>query len=357
MKRILTQLLFVIILCGASHRVMATRADLNGAQKGTLFAGEYIAQEQLHIAAGDTLFLSPGVTIYFKMYAGIAVKGTLLALGTPGQKIILTSYKELQPTALDFPKPADWNGIKIDKSSRSVIMSNVQIKYSTFGIESATTEPSIQLRDVSFFSNGLSNLTIATNTILPSDMLVGDLPVSLCHGENANTGTNIANVIKKYKNIAGIVAGTVEPGEYCINGTLTIPKGSTLTFKAPCVVRLTPHSSILVKGQIKTDGGFSGTDAHYAKKPGVVFTSYRDGTANDSARFGPGAGDWGGIRIAAGSDSSVLKSVRIDYSAYGLRLESGAMVYAEEIDFGSHNGLLKQDGLHDVTTLPVTFDQ
>ena len=330
-----------------------TGTELQGTLPRILTEGTYFATGQLIAPAGDTVRIRAGVTIHFKSFAGITVKGMLYTEGEPGHLVVLTSIKE----AADEPKPADWNGVKVDRGAIGVVMNNTFIRYSTFGIEISSGETSVNLREVSFYQNGLSNLIVGGNQILGSDMTAGSRPITYVNSDNKDTESSVAKLISRYPNIAGTTTGILQAGEYFVDGTLVIPEDASLTINSPSIIRFTPNSSLLVKGRLETDGGLGSDGGSMKRVHGVTFTSYRDGTPREISGIGPQPCDWGGVRIASQSAGVSLKSVKIDYSTYGVRIQGSALVHGEDVDFGTHNGILSTDGFRTTADGTVRFDR
>ncbi len=328
---------------------------IQGALPSNVSSGTYLATGQLIVQANDSVHIQAGVNIYFEPFAGITVKGMLRGRGTADRKILFASNKELTDTGT--PGPADWNGIIVDEQADGLALDHTVIRHSTFGIEITSRESVALLRDVSFMSNALSNLSIGGRQILATDMIIGSNPVTYAHDNREHSELSVHLLVEKYENIAGARTGELKPGEYCVDGTLLIPAGKELTIQSPAIIRFTPESSILVKGVLKTGGGCAGMDENYAKLPGVLFTSYRDGTAPEISGSGPAPGDWGGIRLASGSGGAYLRSVKIDYSTYAFQPRGSATVQAIEVDFGAHNGVLREDGFRSFPADGITFDE
>ncbi len=73
----------------------------------TLDASPYCVEAEVRVAAGVTLTVEPGVTVYLTTpTSGLTIAGSLIAVGTPTQPIIFTS---LQAT----PQPGDWGRLYV----------------------------------------------------------------------------------------------------------------------------------------------------------------------------------------------------------------------------------------------------
>lgn len=347
--------LFVFMLAFQIRGELPTRR-IQGTLPSTVSSGTYLATGQLIVSARDTVNVQSGVTIYFEPFAGITVKGMLVGRGTAGRKILLASSKERKDS--ETPGPADWNGIMVDDQAGGLVLDQAIIRHSTFGVEVATRESITILRDVSFVSNALSNLSVGGRQILASDMAIGSMPVTYANsgGNRKSSRDLVAQTVEKYGNIAGARTGKLQNGEYLVDGTLLIPAGHELLIQSPTTIRFTPSSSILVKGKLETDGGCAGTDADYNKLPGVIFTSYRDGTSPASSGFGPAPCDWGGIRVAV-NGNVFLRSAAIDFSTYAIQTQGSATAHLSEVNFGTHNGVLQEDGFRSLPARDIAFDE
>jgi parallel beta-helix repeat protein len=84
--------------------------------------------DEISVAADDTLWIQPGVTVRFMGFYKLEVYGTLLAVGAEGDSIVFTSG---QP----FPAPNDWQSIDFfySTSSGSMIYYS-KIQYGREGI-------------------------------------------------------------------------------------------------------------------------------------------------------------------------------------------------------------------------------
>jgi len=335
-------LLTVFYSLHAQKTIPETLPELPGTLPGLIKAGSYAASGQLIVPAGDTVIIEKGVTIYFKPFSGITVKGMLITSGTPSHKVIFTSINDINKEVSS--QPADWNGIKINDDAVGIRLYSTVINFSTFGVEITNSTTTTVLKDVSFYQNGLSNLTVGNTTILPPDMAAGSKSITYIRNQEQNQTSYISKLKRQYTNLAGTASGVLKPGEYLVDGTLLIPANTVYTLQSPTIIRFTPGSSILVKGTLKTDGGCGGKADNFHPIAGVIFTSYRDISNRSNSNVVPAPSDWGGIRISEQSDGVYLRSVLIDYSTYGINTEGYTTIYTENINFGLHNGILKSNG-------------
>ena len=92
--------------------------------ENTLFSlqgSPYIIQNILTVSQGKTLIIEPGVVIKFDSDAYFTIQGTILAQGTPEQKIIFTSNNE-------SPSVGDW-GFLYFKNSLGSKLENIILEY------------------------------------------------------------------------------------------------------------------------------------------------------------------------------------------------------------------------------------
>lgn len=86
----------------------------------------YIVVEDVYIPAGHTLTIEPGVEVKFDGYYSINVHGMLIAIGTPGDVIVISSNSP-------SPEPGDWDKIYLSDTGRAFI-EYCEISYSYIGI-------------------------------------------------------------------------------------------------------------------------------------------------------------------------------------------------------------------------------
>jgi len=68
------------------------------------------------VEPGVTLQIEPGVRVEFQDFYGIDVQGTLLAIGTPGRRIVFTTAEPWK-FKIDTSRPGAWTGIRFDNTS------------------------------------------------------------------------------------------------------------------------------------------------------------------------------------------------------------------------------------------------
>ena len=87
----------------------------------------YILKEKLIVPEGKTLIIEPGVILkFFGEYHGLAIGGTLKAIGGGESKILFTSFQE-------DPAPGDWDKIHFTGTSLNSELNNVIVEYAGGG--------------------------------------------------------------------------------------------------------------------------------------------------------------------------------------------------------------------------------
>ena len=141
-KRVLMVLGFVLLalvvvsMLGSGH----ARADtvVSGPVSGTwdMAGSPYWVEGDITVNESDTLVIEPGVEVRFNGSYSLNVQGTLRAVGNESDKVLFTSNSST-------PSTSDWNGIRIDMSSTSVV-SNTIISYADIGIYISDCSPLIE---------------------------------------------------------------------------------------------------------------------------------------------------------------------------------------------------------------------
>lgn len=137
--------------------------SFSGEQDGFFEQGQYVATGTITVKRGKTLTFAPGCVIRFKQYAGIVIEGTLKCMGLPLKQIIFTSDNNRANTANlqhKVPAPFDWNGITVVDSAAAIVLENVRIAYTTYGLDIKSTISKVSLKGVVFSDIGRSGMTI-----------------------------------------------------------------------------------------------------------------------------------------------------------------------------------------------------
>lgn len=100
----------------------------------TIWRGNIIINKNTSVMANATLNIAPAATIQFARNTGLLIKGRMLAMGKPDEKIVFTS--------IDKKAASDWEEIQLEYATGSVI-SNCVFEYATWGLHSHFTNLSI----------------------------------------------------------------------------------------------------------------------------------------------------------------------------------------------------------------------
>lgn len=299
----------------------------------------YVLNRDIVINTGETLTIAPGNVIK-STYGSLIIKGKLIAVGSPTEKIYFTSYKndnllgDTNDDGSTTPSSGDWNGVYFDDPSDDTsIMEYCEVSFAGRSSKGAITtyNASPTIRNCTLSNNyygakfiGLSNPTFSNNSIGSSDMV----PVAMSFEANpVFTNNSFSNSDNQYDAI-GILDGTllgdatliqrdftsVSNVTYLLLGNVTVPAGMTLTINEGIVIKAyNNYHRIRIEGKLISDG----TEVNP-----IVFTSVKDdthGNPSDTNKDGtnsvPNIGDWSGIVFKNGSDpSSIIDHNIIKYA-------------------------------------------
>ncbi len=110
------------------------------------------------VPSGKILTIDPGVALYFAAGTKLTINGLLLAEGTSSDKITFTSVKSP-------PARSDWQGLYFSSSGRDDRLSYCDIKYAKWGIECASSSPTIDHCTVRICERGLYLRSSSTPTV------------------------------------------------------------------------------------------------------------------------------------------------------------------------------------------------
>jgi len=321
---------------------------------------------------GYSLTIEPGAIVKFYLttayYAyGLEVHGTLIADGTPSEKIVFTSIRDDSnggDTNNDgdatVPEPGNWGHIGFDSTSVDCILDNCIVQYGATchgpsgeyhdwreiyigdcsptisnsvirfsyysGIECSNSNAIITGNTISNIPwngvdcNNSSNPTISGNTITDCGY-----PVYLNHWSSkldcfpTISGNTFSN---NSCNGVGINSGTLEKSATlrAINNPyvlqdMTVDSGVTLTIEPGAIIKFNIHTmysanGIWVHGTLIADG---------TPSEKIVFTSIRDDsyggdTNNDGDTTSAAPTDWGSIYFYNNSADCILDNTIIQYA-------------------------------------------
>ncbi|MCK5734616.1 MAG: right-handed parallel beta-helix repeat-containing protein, partial [Candidatus Latescibacteria bacterium] len=100
----------------------------------TAAGSPYLIEENLIVAAGDSLIIEPGVTIRFSGLHQVKIQGVLLADGTEEAGIVFTS-------ARSEPASGDWWGILFDGPKARGRLRYVTLRFMSIGVDAKKSGP------------------------------------------------------------------------------------------------------------------------------------------------------------------------------------------------------------------------
>ncbi|MCX5886079.1 MAG: right-handed parallel beta-helix repeat-containing protein, partial [Proteobacteria bacterium] len=229
------------ILNGNANNYLSTGGQLTKDITFKLSASPYVTTS-VTVPAGRTLTIEPGVIVKLQQgyntsygYSAIYVYGTLIADGTPDQKIVFTSIKDDSyggDTNGDgngsSPAAADWVGIRFYSGSVNSVLDNTVVAYAGLG---DSHEPQ---GGFSVYTES-SSLTISNNEI-KNNSLYDDVGI-YCNSSSPNiTGNTIWNhgrgilcLGPAAPTITGNTISNNTTGIYCDNYSTPTISGNTFT--------------------------------------------------------------------------------------------------------------------------------
>lgn len=215
-----TKLLFVFLVTGLCH---GSNVDSLASLAGTLpakleYSGSpFVADADIVVPAGETVVIEKGVTVHFRNFTGLIIRGTLIAEGTEKEPIVFTSEHDRSDGANTPAAPYDWNGITVEEGGTGSLFRHCHIRYSLFGINSLTQF--IVVDNCLFRQNGRADITVKGTKYMagkePFSYLTykKDGKTLIRYGTDVSDGHTLRN-IGRYGGaillIAGVLVGTVE---------------------------------------------------------------------------------------------------------------------------------------------------
>lgn len=262
---------------------------INGAQTWTTAGSPYVVTCDVIVSAGSSLTVMAGVIVKFRSSTSLFVDDTLRVLGTEGNPVYFTSYRDdlvggdtNNDGSATVPATLDWGYVRFSNTSSddNSLIEHLMIRYSgnVFGSRYGAIRldnASPVLRKITFTNNYINSVEI------PSSQWASD------------TWDNTDVV-------------------YFIRGDVTIQPGQSLIITAGIKLKFNGSTSLLVNGTLQVKGT---VDAP------VYFTSVLDDliggdTNNDGSASTPATLDWGYVRFGntSSDDESLVEYLEIRYS-------------------------------------------
>jgi RHS repeat-associated protein len=292
----------------------------------------YFISSTIAVPVDKTLTIAPGqlVKVNFNGNNNLIVNGTLNAIGTSAQPIIVTSAHDdavggdVENNGPTVPRAGDWGRIEFTNTSTNSTLDHVQV---SFGGSVAPGEVYLNggeltlshstIRDSS--SNGLrieqshpivSGVTFQNNAFAAMSMDLGSNPAisgitittNGINGLSLDGGTLSANGVWDDPEVT-----------YFLFSSITVPSTLSLTIGAGQVIKpnFNGTTDLIVNGTLDANG----TAAHP-----IVFTSAEnDAVGTDIENNGvstPRNGDWGHLEFNNSSRLSTLNHVDVGYGGY-----------------------------------------
>jgi hypothetical protein len=313
---------------GSCHVVSGSVSD---GTTGPFLSGHvYLATGSLTVPAGSTLTIGSGAIVKFAGVYEFIVDGTLLANGTSGQPIVLTSIHDdvggdhNGNGGATVVGPGQWFRLRFGASADASVLDHVQLRGAGWAGNAALQLTSCDLTATSFSTNVVGgpcvDLTNTSTPIFASCAFDGGTQAAVGLTFAAAAGFIGCTAAGNSVYDAPVLnAPTVAPGSapilpagsgfngngvFVVPGAASIPAGGSLTLGAGVVLKFTGVFECVVDGALTTNGT--------AGAP-VVFTSIHDDvhggdTNKNGAATGPAAGQWYRLRFGATSGASSLTS-------------------------------------------------
>lgn len=335
------------VLPGLAAAQTVLSGALSDATTGPLLSGVvYHATGAISVSAGATLTIQPGAILKLSNGNTFSVSGTLLANGTAGQPVYITSLSDDSAggdTNGDGPSsgtPGQWIYCRFFAGSDASVLKNVIVRYGGGGgwnplrldnsaatFEACTVEqnagPGFEL------TGSPAQPTIVGCTIRNNAgwAISGARFESLAHVLNNRGSGNSGNAVLINSSTVGansaIVAANGINGVIALQGGLSLPAGRTLTVGAGTIFKLFNGTTNDISGTLVTQGSSS--------RP-VIFTSLSDdsvgGDTNANGASSGSAGQWIYTRFYSSSGASQLVRTTFRFSGGGgwtaLRIEDAS---------------------------------
>lgn len=338
--------LILTLLASGASAATSVSGTLGSNTTWTLANSPYVVTSSVTISAGVTLTIEPGVAVTFNTGTGLAVSGTLNAVGTATSRISFTSSSSA-------PSAGAWRVILLQAGSSQAasqiayadvsyggangastyygainvtagapVLTDVVVSNSSkSGIYAAGAATSLNLTRCRFTANTEYGINIVSGASLSADQTTITNNVKSAIG--SDPGTKITSLSSTSasgngadgtKNVIDYRGGTISAAETWRNldlsrdvaNTVSVAAGAVLTIDPGAVVRFNSTSGLAVSGSVKAIGTASNR---------ITFTST---SAN------PGPGSWRVILLQAGTTQPVTEIAYADVSHGGA---SGAASY------------------------------
>lgn len=334
------------LLPGLAAAQTVLSGALSDATTGPLLSGVvYHATGSISVSAGATLTIQPGAIVKLGNGRDFQISGTLLANGTPGQPIYITSLSDDSAggdTNGDGPSsgsPGQWVYTRFYSGSDASVLKNVIVRYGGGGgwdpiridnsaatFEACTVEHNLnsgfQLTG-SPAQVGIVGCTIRNNTGWAIAGARLDNLSRVLNNRGTGNGGNAVHVDNGSVNTsATVVAANGINGVLALQAGINLPANRTLTVGAGTIFKLFNGSACELSGTLVTQGSSS--------RP-VIFTSISDDSVGgDSNANGPSSGtpgQWIYVRFYSSAGASQLVRTTFRYGGGGgwtpLRIEDG----------------------------------
>lgn len=336
--------------------INATPLDTNAVLKKIDFTNvsnvTYVLRGNSVINPGRTLTIEPGVVVKSSGYY-FDVQGTLIADGTPEEKIVFTSIKDdnygsPNDTNKDgnasVPGTTDWGGFLFRGGSDASILDNVIVQYGTYNsilylgstplplyaavnlIDSDLTLTDSQISNTSGYAVSvklLSSPTITGNTFTNTANVPVALDLSANPSFNNNTLTNVGRTAIGYYGGNLTTDGTFRNIDFAGFESITTVLLDFLTVKSGATLSIDPGTVIKTDKSIVVEGGFNSAGTADSL---IYITSLRDDqvgnpqdTNGDGGATQPAARDWWTVWFKSTADdaASELSHTVLRYNRHG----------------------------------------
>ena len=300
MKKLLIRAAVVVVSVFLLSLLKASPAYADTSHCGTIgnetwspAGGVHIVTCDVTVGPGATLTIEPGAIVKFPYLGSLNVNGTLIAVGTSGNRIYFTSIRD-DATGGDTngdgsassPAKGDWSRVVFGAGS-SATLDYVTIRYG------GSVWPFFQ---AALYSAGYVIPLVGNNVVL------------------TNNGINGIEIPGGALSVASLTLPYYPAATYYIGGSLIIPAGATMTVEPGAILKFADSWGGLVVNGTLTAIGTSGNR--------IYFTSVKDDIGGDTNGDGlasaPAKNAWGYVEFGAGS-SATLDYLTIRYSGgYGL---------------------------------------